>query len=89
MTRRRALSEKEARELSDYVEQLRAEDLGKGRAGPGVRGRPSLTVGTTTHSPSIHVRLPEALYRRLSRRAGSRGTTVSEVVREILQKHSA
>jgi hypothetical protein len=85
---RPSLTEEEAQDLSEYVERLRPQDLGKGRSGPGARGRPPLTVGSTTHSPSIHVRLPESLYRRLSRRAGSRGTTVSEVVREILEEHA-
>src|SRR5207302_6812143 len=79
LKRRASLPKEEAQELSEYVEQLRPQDLGKGRSGPGARGRPSLTVGSPTHSPSIHVRLPESLYRRLTRRAGSRGTTVSEV----------
>jgi len=86
--RRSELTETEAMELSAYVERLTPKDLGKGRPGPGLRGRPSLTAGSTKHSPSIHVRLPEPLYRRLSRRAGRRGTTVSAVVREILQEHA-
>jgi hypothetical protein len=84
-----ALSDEEAEELSEYVEGLTVEDLGRGRPGPGSRGRPSLAPGTAKHSPSIHVRLPEPLYRRLSRRAGSRGTTVSQVVRDILQEHTS
>ena len=88
LKRRASLTKEEAQELSEYVEQLRPQDLGKGRSGPGARGRPPLTVGSQTHSPSIHVRLPESLYRRLTRRAGSRGTTVSEVVREILDEHA-
>lgn len=86
--RRTALTEDEAQELSDYVEHLGQEHLGKGGPGPGLRGRPSLTAGRAQHSPSIHVRLPEKLYSSLSRRAGSRGTTVSQVVREILLEHA-
>ena len=62
------LTEGEAEELAGYIEQLQREDLSKGRPGPGVPGRPSLTVGRAEHSPSIHVRLPEKLYRSLSRR---------------------
>jgi hypothetical protein len=88
VSRRSELTDAEAESLSDYVERLKPKDLGKGRPGPGLRGRPSLMAGATKHSPSIHVRLPEPLYRRLSRRAGRRGTTVSEVVREILQEHA-
>ena len=86
--KRNTLSDAEARELSEYVERLRPEDLGKGRPGPGHRGRPPLVAGSTKHSPSIHVRLPEPLYRRLSRRAFAQRTTVSAVVREILEKHA-
>lgn len=88
VTRRSELTDAEADELSNYVERLRPKDLGKGRPGPGLRGRPPLTADATKHSPSIHVRLPEPLYRRLRRGAGRRGTTVSEVVREILQEHA-
>ena len=88
VTQRSELSDSDAEDLSHYVERLRPKHLGKGRPGPGLPGRPSLTAGATKHSPSIHVRLPEPLYRRLSRRAGRRGTTVSEVVREILQEHT-
>lgn len=88
VTRRSELSDAEAEDLSDYVKRLRRKDLGRGRPGPGLPGRPSLTAGATEHSPSIHVRLPEPLYRRLRRGAGRRGTTVSEVVREILQEHA-
>ena len=83
-----ALTDAETEELSVYVERLRPEDLGKGRPGPGHRGRPPLTTGSARHSPSIHVRLPEPLYRRLRRGAGRRGTTVSEVVRQILEEHA-
>ena len=82
------LTDDEAEKLADYVEQLRPEDLGAGRPGPGFRGRPSLTKGSATHSPSIHVRLPETLYLKLSNRADSTGSTVSEVVRKILSKHA-
>ena len=88
VTRRSTLSDDEAEELSRYVENLKVEDLGRGRSGPGARGRPALVPGSTNHSPSIHVRLPEPLYRRLSRRAGAKRTTVSAVVREILQEHA-
>ena len=92
MARMRAtdgLKDEEAAELSEYVERLGSDDLGEGWPGPGFRGRPRLTAGGTTHSPSIHVRLPEDLYRSLSRRAGSRGQTVSQIVREILQEHAS
>jgi hypothetical protein len=92
MARMRAnegLNDEEAAQLSEYVESLRPDDLGKGWPGPGFRGRPRLTAGGTTHAPSIHVRLPEDLYRSLSKRAGSRGQTVSQVVREILQEHAS
>jgi hypothetical protein len=84
----RVLGEDEARELSEYVENLRTEQLGRGRPGPGFRGRPSLTQGEVAHSPSIHVRLPAPLYRKLSQRANASGKTMSTVVREILQKHA-
>lgn len=86
-TRTRGLSDTEVRQLSDYVEQLRTEDLRRGKPGPGYRGRPTLTKGAVAHSPSIHVRVPEGLYRRLNERADSSGTSMSEIVRDILQKH--
>ena len=91
MTRGRhrpTLSEDEARELSEYIEGLQPEKLGRGKPGPGHRGRPSLTKGEVRHSPSIHVRVPAALYRKLSQRADASGKTMSTVVREILQKHA-
>lgn len=86
--RRATLPETEAEELAGYIEHLRPQDLGKGRPGPGHRGRRSLSARGVGHSPSIHVRLPEPLYRRLRRGAGRLGTTVSEVVREILEEHA-
>ena len=85
--RKPPLSDEEAEDLADYVEGLELKDLSKGRPGPGFRGRPSLT-DRAIHSPSIHVRLPAALYEELSRQAGAAGITVSHLVREILEKHS-
>lgn len=82
------LSDHEARDLSAYIENLQPEDLGEAKPGPGLRGRPSLSQGQAAHSPSIHVRVPAALYRKLNQRANASGKTMSTVVREILQKHA-
>ncbi len=83
--RKKPLTEAEAGQLADYVERMDSADLSRGRPGPGYPGRPSLTA-KATHSPSIHVRLPEQLYDTLSKRADAAGKTVSTVVREILEK---
>lgn len=52
------------------------------------RGRPSLT-GPGKHSPSVTVRLPEALSDALSAEAARTGRKRSEIIREALEARLA
>lgn len=51
-------------------------------------GRPSLT-GPNEHSPQIALRVPRELRDAARRRAAREGKTVSEIVRDALEKHLA
>ena len=50
-----------------------------------IPGRKSLSGGTT-HSPVVHVRLPEQLRDEIQSGAASRGISVSRYTRELLEK---
>ena len=72
--------------LADYAESDAVVKYFKnGRPGPGFRGRPSLS-GAKEHSPKVQARVPQPLYDKLNRRAQATGTTVSEVLREAIEK---
>ena len=51
------------------------------------RGRPALEAGANA-SPRIAVRLPGSLHRRVTSRAAAEGRSVSEVVRDLLERYA-
>lgn len=79
------LTDAEADAWADRFESLQVKDLGPGRPGPGLRGRPSLT-GAKEHSPKVQARVSQPLYDKLDRRARATGRTVSAVLREAIEK---
>lgn len=85
MKRSQEMTDAEAEAWADRFEKLQVKDLGPGRAGPGFRGRPSLS-GVKQHSPKVQARLPQPLYDKLDRRARATGRTVSAVLREAIEK---
>jgi HicB family len=52
-------------------------------------GRPSLGASAGAHSPRIAVRLPPSLHRRVVIRAAEEGRSISDVVRELLERYAA
>lgn len=50
-------------------------------------GRPALSEDYP--SPRIQVRVPRQLYRSVSKRAHDQGTTVSALVRQLLEKYAS
>ena len=50
-------------------------------------GRPAL--GEDHPSPRIQVRVPRQLYRSVSKRAHDQGTTISALVRQLLEKYAS
>jgi len=52
------------------------------------RGRPSLDASTGAHSPRIAVRVPPSLHRRVTVRAAQEGRSISEVVRDLLERYA-
>ncbi len=52
------------------------------------RGRPSLDVADGEHSPRIAVRVPSALRDRVTSRAAREGRSISEVVRDLLERYA-
>jgi len=50
-------------------------------------GRPAL--GEEFPSPRIQVRVPRQLYRSVSKRAHDQGTTVSALVRQLLERYAS
>jgi hypothetical protein len=80
----RVLKKSELDALADEAE--RGFDLRRWRPR---RGRPSLAASDGAHSPRIAVRVPEALRRQVAHRAEAEGRTVSEVVRDLLEKYAA
>jgi hypothetical protein len=83
--RNQVITDVEAGALADRFESLRPKDLGIGRPGPGLRGRPSLD-DTSKHAPKVQARVPRELYDKLNRRALAAHTTVSAVLREAIEK---
>ena len=79
------------RELSDGdIEKLAAEaekglDLSGWRPR---RGRPPLDAGAGEHAPRIAVRVPADVHRRVVARATREGRTMSEVVRDLLERYA-
>ncbi len=53
------------------------------------RGRPPLDLASGTTSPRIAVRLPEDLHQRVAARAAVEGRSISEVVRDLLERYVA
>ena len=85
MTKKKGLTDAEAEALADYAENVDVKYLSWGHPGPGYRGRPSLS-GAKEHSPKVQARVPQPLFDKLNRRALATGTTVSEVLREAIEK---
>jgi predicted HicB family RNase H-like nuclease len=52
------------------------------------RGRPPLGATAGAHSPRIAVRIPEDLHRRAMKRAAEEGRSISDVVRELLERYA-
>ena len=86
------MSAKEANAWADRFEALTPKDLGRGRRGPGYRGRPSLNGtkkrvdGAREHSPKVQARLPQSLYDKLQQQARYRKTSLSAVLRDAIDK---
>ena len=74
------LSEAEAAEYARYVE----EDLEPGDLRPRPAGRPALGHGFP--SPRIQVRVSRTTYQGLIERASANGTTLSALVRQLLEQ---
>jgi hypothetical protein len=53
------------------------------------RGRPPLDASAIEHSPRIAVRIPPTLHRRVTIRATREGSSISEVVRDLLERYVA
>src|SRR6266700_1704193 len=51
------------------------------------RGRPPLEEGRDEPSPRIAVRVPGSLHRRVTSQAAAEGRSVSEVVRDLLERY--
>jgi len=85
MKKSQEMTDAEAEVWADRFEKLQVEALDPGRAGPGFRGRPSLS-GVKQRSPKVQARLPQPLYDKLDRRARATGRTVSAVLREAIEK---
>ena len=80
------ITDEQARALADRLERLEVADLGWGRPGPGAPGRPSLSGVACERSPKIQARVTRTLYEKVDKHAHANGTTVSDVLREALQK---
>lgn len=78
----RQLTEADIERVADEAE--RGFDLSTWRHS---RGRPALEPGDTD-SPRIAVRLPASLHRRVQHRALAEGRSVSQVVRDLLQRYA-
>ncbi len=77
------LTEEALQQRADYLEhELKPSDLR-----PRPVGRPSLS--DSRPSPRIYVRVPRPLHRVITQRAQEEGTTVSDVVRRLLEQYAA
>jgi hypothetical protein len=52
------------------------------------RGRPPLDAAADEHAPRIAVRVPREVHTRVVARATSEGRTISEVVRDLLERYA-
>lgn len=79
----RKISAADVERLADAAE--RGFDLSTWSPRP---GRPRLEPDATEHSPRIAVRIPASLHRRVRSRAAGEGSTVSRVVRRLLEEYA-
>ncbi|MEK6721363.1 MAG: ribbon-helix-helix protein, CopG family [Chloroflexota bacterium] len=52
------------------------------------RGRPALDPAHDAHAPRIAVRVPSDVHRRVVARATREGRSISEVVRDLLERYA-
>ena len=74
-----------ARLTEDRAERIAETALQDARRRGLIPGRKSLSGGNT-HSPRLEVRVPADLHREITERAKRANVTVSNLVREILQR---
>ena len=79
----RALSQDDVDRLTDRVEEGLVLSTWVPR-----RGRPSLEPSAGEHSPRIAVRVPASLHDRVMSRAAHEGRSMSEVVRDLLERYA-
>jgi predicted HicB family RNase H-like nuclease len=74
----------------DDIERLAAEvDRGLDLSGWKTRrGRPPLDAAAGEHAPRIAVRVPADVHRRVLARATREGRSLSEVVRDLLERYA-
>jgi hypothetical protein len=73
-------------ELDEVARKFESE-YGPADFKPRRGGRPAL--GEDNPSPRIQVRVPRQLYRSVSKRAHDQGTTISALVRQLLEKYAS
>jgi hypothetical protein len=73
-------------ELDDLARRFES-DYGPDDFKPRRSGRPPL--GEDFPSPRIQVRVPQRLYQSVSKRARDQGTTISALVRRLLEKYAS
>ena len=73
-------------ELDEVARKFESE-YGPADFKPRRGGRP--TLGEDNPSPRIQVRVPRRLYRSVSKRAHDQGTTISALVRQLLEKYAS
>lgn len=79
----RVLSEDDIDALADRAEHGFDLSTWKPR-----RGRPPLDPAREAHAPRIAVRVPSDIHRRVVARAASEGRSISEVVRDLLERYA-
>jgi hypothetical protein len=88
MTSKRSTTSKRGAQISDDVAERLADEAEQGYDLSRAKrvGRPSL--GGPGASPRLNVRVSQELYAALLERAEAAGVKVSELVRDILERHA-